>query len=159
MDYERLKIREYAHWTVYLAESQYYLGRMYIWSKRDPPGLKDIFRDTTEAEWNELRAIGKDLEKALGALFQPDLINWASLGNEEKHGHHCHMHVVPRYKTVRNFLGIAFVDANWGKNWAPYSKDFTITEKALERIKDAIVEQLSQPPQSGGCCGGSCQCK
>ena len=33
--YERFKIKDYKHWAVYLHQNQYYLGRMYVWSKRE----------------------------------------------------------------------------------------------------------------------------
>lgn len=136
MDYEQYKIRGYKYWGVYLHDNQYYLGRVYIWSKRE--GLVDLM-DTTEEERREFFEIGAALKQVLSRLFRPDLFNWASLGNITSH---CHVHLVPRYKTSRVHLGIEFQDENWGKDWAPYNKKFTITEKALMTIKEQITTLL-----------------
>ena len=52
-------------------------------------------------------------------LFQPDLFNYASLGNEIRH---LHIHVVPRYKKQRIFQGIEFIDKKWNYFYKPYKK-------------------------------------
>lgn len=133
---EQLKIKEYKHWTVYLHDNQCYLGRVYIWSKRD--GLVDLL-DMTEEEQREFFDVGRKVKKAIAELFNPDLMNYASLGNVSTH---LHMHVIPRYQSTRTFEGNTFIDERWGKNYAPYDKDFKIPEETLFRIRDAIKAKL-----------------
>jgi len=132
VDYEKFKIAEYTHWTLYLNENQYYLGRVYIWSKRS--GLVDLM-DLTEDEQKELFEIAREVKKALIKLFQPDMFNWASLGNLSSQ---CHLHVIPRYKDGRTIEYVTFKDENWGKNYAPYDYNFRIPEAILEDIRLAI---------------------
>lgn len=136
VDYERFRIRDYRHWTVYLHENQYFLGRVYIWSKR--PGLIDVM-DTASSEWEELQIIGNEVKSGLTRIFAPDLFNWASLGNLSRQ---CHLHVIPRYETPRVFSGVTFTDGRWGKNYAPYDYDFKVDEQTLFEIRDAIAAKL-----------------
>src|SRR4051812_23206229 len=114
IDYERFKIKSYTHWYLYLHESQYFLGRMYIWSLR--AGLHDLM-DVTDEERAELFEIGREARGALTRLWFPDLFNWASLGNISQQ---CHVHVIPRYAKLRQFAGFVFKDTRWGQNYAPY---------------------------------------
>lgn len=138
--YEKFKIEEYEHWSVYLFENQSYLGRCYIWSHRR--GLVD-FMDTNEMERAEFFRIGTELKKALHELFQPNLFNWASLGNISNQ---CHIHVVPRYQTPRQFKGEKFIDHQWGKNWSPYDKSFqtTNTRNIIRTISEQLTGKLAK---------------
>ena len=43
--------------------------------------------------------------------------DYASLGNTFRH---LHVHLVPRYREPREFLGLTFVDARWGRNYDPH---------------------------------------
>ncbi len=136
MDFEKLKIKDYKKWSVYLHQNQYYLGRAYIWAKRED----DIdFMQISFQESEELFDIGRAVNKALSDLFQPDLMNYAILGNVTNR---LHVHVIPRYKSPRIFSGIKFVDERWGKNYAPYNYDFKIPEPILLEIRDAVKEKL-----------------
>ena len=72
-------------------------------------------------------------------MFNPDRLNHANLQNE---WHHLHLHVIPRYAAPRIFDGITFVDEKWGKNYAPYNKDFKLFETTLFEIRDAIKRKL-----------------
>ena len=136
MDYEQYKLKEYKYWAVYLNVNQYFLGRVYIWSKRK--GLVDLM-DLSEKEQKELFEICKQVKQALTELFRPDLFNWASLGNISSQ---CHLHVIPRYEKPRLFNLEVFVDERWGKNYAPYNYDFKISEETLLKIRDVIKEKL-----------------
>jgi len=136
MDYKKLLIKDYKHWEVYLHEN-HYLGRVYIWAKR-----KDAldFFEMTEEEQREYFKIGKELKKVLKRLFKPDLYNYATLANVSPH---LHTHFIPRYKDKRKVFGIIFIDERWGKNYAPYNKDFKIAEDVLMRIKEKIMTELN----------------
>jgi diadenosine tetraphosphate (Ap4A) HIT family hydrolase len=131
-DYERFKIADFPFWAVYLHTNQYFLGRMYTWSKR--PGLVDLM-DITDEEQKELFLIGHSLKIILREVFRPDLFNWASLGNLSTQ---CHMHLIPRYAKERIFLGTVFRDGRWGKNYAPYDYDFKVSDEILYAIRDTI---------------------
>lgn|SRR3989344_339694 len=135
-DYEHLKVAEFDHWSLYVHGSQYYLGRVYLWAKRtDVVDLMDALPEERE----EFFSVGTRVRDALQELFQPDLFNYAALANVSAH---MHVHVIPRYKTLRTFEGITFTDHNWGKNYAPYDTKFKIPEEKLillaARIRDTL---------------------
>ena len=135
-EFQKFMIKEYGHWSVYLHKNQYFLGRVYIWAKRED--AVDLMQMTAE-EREELFDIGRAVNKALSELFQPDLMNYAALGNISTH---LHLHVIPRYSSSRNFAGQTFVDERWGKNYAPYNYDFETHENVLAKIRDALKKKL-----------------
>ena len=135
-DFQRYKIKDYTYWTVFLHRNQCYLGRVYIWAKREDA---IDFMEMTPEEREELFYVGQAVNKALGDLFQPDLMNYAALGNIETH---LHLHVIPRYINHRIFDKVRFVDSRWGKNYAPYNYDFKIPEVTLLKLRNAIREKL-----------------
>ncbi len=136
MDYNALKIEDFEYWSLYLNEYQCYLGRVYIVAKR-----KDAmdFLEMTQNETLEFFEIAKKTKKVLSDLFQPDLMNYASLGNIFKH---LHVHLVPRYKAKRVFNGIEFEDVRWGQNYAPYNQEFKLSLPILIEIKEKIKNHL-----------------
>lgn len=78
---------------------------------------------------------------AIKELFAPDLMNYAALGNNFKH---LHVHLIPRYERSRKFAGIEFIDKRWGKNYAPYDREFRLTLDELLKIKGAIFDTFSR---------------
>lgn len=136
MDYEKYKIKDYKHWTVYLHTDQYYLGRVYVWAKR---GDALDFIEMASEEREEFFEIGQAVNKVLKELLQPDLMNYAALANVARH---LHVHLIPRYASPRSFDDVQFVDERWGQNYAPYNRDFRVQERVLLRIRDAIKEKL-----------------
>jgi diadenosine tetraphosphate (Ap4A) HIT family hydrolase len=135
-EFEQFRIRNYEHFAVFLHKSQYYLGRTYIHLHRDTIfDLHDMLPD----EQKEFFKVGHDLKHALKRAFDPDRFNDASLGNEYDH---LHIHIIPRYRTPRVFDNIKFTDENWGKNYAPYNKDFEVSLETLLKIKDRIGSEL-----------------
>ena len=136
IDYKQLKIKEYKFWTLYLNEYQCYLGRVCLVANRTD--AKD-FIEITEEEREEFFDIAKKVNKALKKLFQPDLMNYASLGNNYSH---LHVHIIPRYEKERMFNGIRFDDKRWGSNYAPYDREFKLTLEDLSVIKQALSSAL-----------------
>lgn len=117
-----LEIKRYQYWTVFLHESQCYIGRVYLLAHENPD--RDFLGIEGE-ERQEFFQIGRSIKQALAALFRPDRINYAMLSNKfEK----LHVHLIPRYQTPRFFQGIKFVDARWGQNYAPYDRSFLIPQ-------------------------------
>jgi diadenosine tetraphosphate (Ap4A) HIT family hydrolase len=138
MDYATLKIKSYTHWDLYLHENQCYLGRVFLQLKNNAP-IGD-FIDIKGPVRDEFFEIGEQIKKVLGELFQPDKMNYAALSNTSPV---IHVHIIPRYKTTRNFAGFTFTDTRWGSNYAPYDRSFAIDEKVLHAIRDAIAKLLT----------------
>src|SRR5688572_30681845 len=117
--YEPFVLKEYQYWTLLLNESQRYLGRAVVWLAR--PGDMQKFSGLWAGELVELQLITREYEAALERVgFKPDHMNSAMLGNEvQVHNGHGHLHLIPRYKEPREFMGVSFVDDRWGKNSAP----------------------------------------
>jgi diadenosine tetraphosphate (Ap4A) HIT family hydrolase len=136
VDFDQLKIKEYEHWSIFLNENQCYLGRVALVAKR-----KDAvdFIEMTLAEREEFFLVGSGVNCALKELFQPDLMNYASLGNSYRH---LHVHFIPRYATKRIFHGMEFTDSRWGKNYEPYDRSFKTNENVLLKIISAIQDTL-----------------
>lgn len=136
MDWEVYLIKEYKHWKLYLHISQYYLGRVHIWSKRDD--ILDLM-DINKEEQDELFKIGKETNKALKKLFNYDLMSYIVQGQQTKH---LHVHFIPRYKSERFFDGIKFVDEQWGLSYSPYNKDFEIPEETKMKLVNEIKKVI-----------------
>ena len=136
MDYEQLKIKSYKHWALYLHENQCYLGRVFVLLKDE--NIEDFLAIEGETR-EEFFQIGEDVKKALRILFQPDKMNYAALSNTSPV---IHVHIIPRYKELREFSGIVFKDERWGKNYAPYDRTFASEESVLFQIRDALRENL-----------------
>ena len=94
----------------------------------------------TEEEIEEYFKIGRELKRVLSKLFKPDLFNYATLANVAIH---LHTHIIPRYKSKREFLGIIFTDEKWGQNYAPYRKDFKLSEEQLIKLRDALKREIN----------------
>lgn len=133
MDYQKLLIRSYTHWDVYLHENQCYLGRVFL-QLREESGIEDFLAIDAEMR-EEFFVIGGLVKGALKELFQPDRMNYAALSNVSQR---IHVHFVPRYSEAREFNGIQFIDARWGKNYAPYDRSFVLEKSVLSSIRDAI---------------------
>lgn len=142
MDYNLLKIKSYQHWDVYLHENQCYIGRVFVLLRDKRLGDNDVddFMAIEGDIRDEFFQIGAQLKAALNTLFKPDKMNYAALSNVSEE---IHVHVVPRYKEAREFGGVVFQDARWGKNYAPYDRSFVIDESVLFKIRDALRESLS----------------
>lgn len=139
MDYEKLKIKSYKHWDLYLHDSQCYLGRTFLKLKNDKD--KEDFIDISQDEREEFFLISQSVKKALKALFNPDKMNYAALSNTSPV---IHVHLIPRYKESRTFQNHTFTDTRWGKNYAPYNKSYSLNEETLFAIRDALSKKLSQ---------------
>lgn len=139
MDYEKLKIKSYRHWEVYLHENQCYLGRMFILLKEGGHENVEDFLAIEGEVRDEFFLVGEAVKKALQVLFKPDKMNYAALSNVSEK---IHVHMVPRYKDTREFAGKLFTDTRWGKNYAPYDRSFVLEEPVLFSIRDAIQQNI-----------------
>lgn len=136
-EYAENILARYEHWTTFLHPSQVYIGRSYIALNRD--GDLDPYRDTTPVEKYELDVAINEICTVLKTLYQPDKFDYTNFGNVWKH---CHLHVIPRYKTGQKVNGEQFSDSNWGRNYAPYDKTFSPSPETLDIIRFAIKTEL-----------------
>jgi len=143
MAHPDLKIKEYAHWSLFLNQDQGYLGRMCLVAKRED--AVDFFEMTLD-EREELFRAGTQIKAALEQLFQPDLMNYASLGNVY---HHLHVHFIPRYRSSRSFAGNEFTDPRWGSPYDPRPAETGLGGATLDRIRTAIQAALASQAAAG----------
>ncbi len=136
-DYSHLKIKSYDLWDLFLHEKQFpYIGRCYAWAIRD--GAVKV-TDMNAPERGELFSkIIPAWNNAVAELFKHDWPNVAILGNEAPH---LHAHLIPRYRSPRNFYGIEFIDPNPKGNYSPYPKK-KIDLEILLQIKEEMQAQL-----------------
>lgn len=137
VDYDKLFIKEFKYWDLYLHENQCYLGRTFLLlkDKKNAGDFLDIKKDAQD----EFFLIGTQLKDVLKTLFEPDKMNYAALSNTSPA---IHVHLVPRYQSDREFSETIFKDDRWGQNYAPYDKSFSIDENLILKIRDAIKNNL-----------------
>jgi diadenosine tetraphosphate (Ap4A) HIT family hydrolase len=134
-DFSRFLIKDYTYWSVYVHANQNYLGRCYVWCKRE-----DAFDlpDANEEEQKELFQILRKLQEIIPKKFGADILNFAFLGNET---HHLHGHVIPRYSKSIEFGGTTFIDKNWGHNYKT-DKEFNTTEEIINLVIKKLKKSL-----------------
>ncbi len=115
-------LKHYPHWTLLLYEKPTpYLGRAVVWLARE--GKMQRLSQLTPEELLEAQIIFDEYEAALARLWKPDHMNYMWLGNYfHEHGGHGHWHLLPRYRTPREFDGVTFDDKKWGDFPYPFEK-------------------------------------
>lgn len=101
---------ETTSWVLYLNTDQNILGRCFLMLKRPETDVTAL----TEAEVAELWAATRQVRAALDAAWEPDHFNYAFLMNQTPQ---VHWHIIPRYRTKREFAGGTFVDPEFGKHY------------------------------------------
>lgn len=132
-------LAEYKHWYAILDIKQYYLGRLFLYAKREgATDMVEINQEERDELWEILRYI-KDV--VYPKTWKPDIINYAFLGNEVQH---CHLHIIPRYKSDREITinEELFKDENYGHNYSnPNTK---ATRKRLPSTQAIIRNELKR---------------
>ncbi|MEK6842186.1 MAG: hypothetical protein AABX84_00060, partial [Nanoarchaeota archaeon] len=95
--------------------------------------------ELTTNEWEELKKISDKLTIVLEYLYKYDLIHY--IVSQMRDRYHFHVHLIPRYESIRNFYGQEFKDEMWGKPPFPTPKR-EFNEKVLIKIKNNIKKQL-----------------
>lgn len=133
-DYSAHVIIEYKFWSLQVEEDQNYLGRCVVFCKRDD--VLDL-SETNQSEQQEFFQILREIKEILNLVFKPDLINYTFLSNKTPH---LHCHIIPRYKSPREFMGTTFVDEKWGSN--PYKGEYKsfISQEIYEGVRQKLVE-------------------
>lgn len=94
-------------WRVVLNWNQDRLGKVMIALLRHEERVSDL----SDAEVLDLWAVVRHVSDRLRELFEPDQLNYSFLMNLDPHAH---FHVIPRYRSPREFLGTTFVDLEDG---------------------------------------------
>lgn len=119
-----LKIRKLSVSTLYLDRNQTYRGHcQLVYDSAHVVGLENLPAP-------EFSFFMSDLQRAavaISQICQPDLMNYASMGNVVQH---VHWHLVPRYRT----------DPRWGT--PIYTTD--PSDMRVTRVPDAECRQLAQ---------------
>ena len=84
---------------LYVFKEQSNKGRVILASK----DYYDDFTEMSDEERNGFFADMAKVAKALRKLYEPDKINFGAFGDT---GHHCHFHLVPKYKGSEEFGGM-----------------------------------------------------
>ena len=110
--------------SLFLNLNQHYPGRcLFILNHHS-----EHFHELEDEEFARFNRSIKLLGARLEALYRPDLINYALLGN---HVQHVHWHIIPRYKT----------DENWGgPPWPASTK--TLSEDEYRDVALKIRESI-----------------
>lgn len=138
MDYDKLLLKSYTHWDLYLHPNQIpYLGRCYAWSKRE--NSAKVIDMTLEERTELFDIVIPEWNSSIKELFQFDWPNVSCLGNTSPH---CHWHLIPRYHKTITKYGIEFSDPKPNRNYVPYEKK-EIDQKTLQEIKKDIQTKIN----------------
>ena len=103
---DELTLFRTAHWTVLVRKAQVTLGTLVLAANRNFISAAEL---TTE-ELREFPEVVGRLEGALRKAFDYDKVNYLCLMMTDRH---YHFHVVPRYETPREFMGVEWRDNDW----------------------------------------------
>lgn len=112
--------------SLFLHGNQNYLGRCLYVSNTHVDDFPHIDYELFVNLNREMLLICKGIEK----IFQPDLVNFASLGNAIRHFHY---HIIPRYNH----------DSNWGKPPWP-SREKKLEKEDFEQLVSTIRRSLEE---------------
>lgn len=152
--YERFLLKEYKAWRLFLHPNQLYLGRAYAWLRREGKvGIADL--SWTPEVWELFHGVIPRLREALKVSFEfddspegRDLLNATWMANDPAHGHHGHMHFIPRFCEPRDFAGVRFIDRRFGRNHLSSYESDRPTDRVVFAIRDELrraFARLEQP--------------
>ena len=104
-------LRESRFWITALNRNQNLLGKLIVVLRRHDESPAALTGD----EWRELRDELRWATERLRAALAPDHFNYAFLGNQDRH---VHLHVIPRYASVRRLAGAEFTDPDYPSHYA-----------------------------------------
>jgi diadenosine tetraphosphate (Ap4A) HIT family hydrolase len=122
-------------WTAAVNRNQNLLGKVLLVARREVHAVTDLDRD----EWTDLHDEVRWICAALDALFQPDQYNHAFLMNIDSQ---VHLHVVPRYRSPRQWDGKTFDDPHVGELFGTEQR--VLERDELARLAAAIRDRLPE---------------
>lgn len=124
-------IKRYDNWDLQLfRDDQYYIGRtVAVFKGRHIVDLIDLLPYEREELFEVLIP---ELQKSLSKIYDPDMYNYSSIGNDCPH---LHLHIIPRYKEPRIFKGRKFEDEYWNET---YSQNYERVKLDQEDRRDQI---------------------
>ncbi|MCX6811896.1 MAG: HIT family protein [Candidatus Berkelbacteria bacterium] len=128
-------IKNYKYWAIYAHKNQGYLGRCFVWCKRED--ALDL-TDATKEEQRELFLVLQELRQAVKKTFGADWFNYAFLGNGTRH---LHGHFIPRYAKPTRFEGVVFEDKRYGHNYRT-DHDFLTSDSLLQAVRAEIKKAI-----------------
>ena len=103
-------IAQSPRWAIVLNRNQDLLGRCYLVLRRPETDVAALTGEELAELWGVLRKV----KEILTNLWEPDHFNYAFLMNLDPQ---VHFHVIPRYRTRREFAGGTFVDPGFGDHY------------------------------------------
>jgi diadenosine tetraphosphate (Ap4A) HIT family hydrolase len=132
-DAEKLTLFSTDRWTVLVRKTQVTLGALVLAANRNFVSGAELNTD----ELLEFPSVVGRLEGALTRAFHFDRINYLCLMMRDRH---YHFHVVPRYESVRQFMGLEWTDSRW-----PGPPDMAAPEtdeSSLIAIRDHLAQYV-----------------
>ena len=118
-----------SYWHMIINRNQNYLGKTMLVLKRHEIDVTALTTNEQIEFWQLLAHI----REALAILFQPDHFNYTFLMNQDPH---VHLHLIPRYKTFREFAGLKFTDGHFGEH-------YQLTENIVPiEVRQKLAEEL-----------------
>jgi ATP adenylyltransferase len=107
-----------SHSTVAMCKNQFFKGKFLVIFNEHVEDFEELSNEETNAFNDEMLKVSRALKK----IFNPDKLNYASLGNNVPH---LHWHIIPRYKN----------DANWNKPPWPHGITNLPDEEIIQTIE------------------------
>ena len=129
-NYPASVIHEYDSWIVLMRPQQVTVGSLVLACK----GVYESLAEVPSDVYSELSVVTSHIEKTLSKLFEYDRINYLLLMMRDKY---VHFHVIPRYASKREVIGMTFDDKTW-----PMPPDITKPLDISEGDIKALIELL-----------------
>lgn len=100
-----------SHWQLVLNRNQNLLGKCFWVLRRHLESVPEL----KMAEWTDLHQQLARTTEALTFAFRPDHFNDSFLQNQDRH---VHLHIIPRYRQPRVFMGTTFHDPDYPAHYA-----------------------------------------
>lgn len=137
-EFSEYSIKNYENWDLQLfRDDQYYIGRCAIVFQNRH--IEDITELNNEERDELFDTVIPELQESLGKMFDPDLYNYTSLGNDCRH---LHIHIIPRYKNTVMFDGEEFEDEFWNETYAQDYQSIKLDDNKYTKLINQINKNL-----------------
>ena len=130
------KLAQTEYWTLVLNHSQRFLGACFWALNRHIETITEL----TPEEWAALHPQLIRVTDVLKQHFQPDHFNYVFLQNQDRH---VHMHILPRYASPRDFVGITFDDPDYPSHYTVPGPSRLLPPEQLDVIARTLRDTLA----------------